>query len=107
MGKSKKPRASTAELETYYLAGPEDFDEYMERIGNKEASPQEHEEFELRIIQNFIDSVYAREPPRQWVMDYLADRFFRVLHGGEWAREFPLPWIPVPADFSRAEDRGR
>ncbi len=106
MSKARKPRASAPERETYYLAGPEDFDEYLERIRAHEASPQEGEEFVLRIIQNFIDSVNAREPPRQWVMDYLATRFERVLHGGKWEREFPLPWIPVPSDYSRAEERG-
>lgn len=104
--KSRKPNPSAQDREAYSLAGPEDFDEYIQRIRTGKASPQEHSEFTLRIMQHFADSVWAHKLPEQWVMDYLADRFERILHGGKWEREFPLPWIPVPSDLSRAEERG-
>ena len=94
---------SPSDREPYYVQGPLDFDEFLEGMGRgkKDAG----DEFVLRMIQHFIDAVYAKESPRSWVLNYLADQFYKVLHGGRWEDEFPLPWTKRCDYGSQAEWR--
>jgi len=101
----KKPKSDDddSERETYFLTDPQDFAEYSTLIGNGSATECHHKEFYLRMIQHFTDSVYADEPPARWVMLAMANAFEKVLHGGRWEDEFPLPWTKISLPFSRAE----
>lgn len=84
----------------------EDVDAFLSRINNGDASEKEHKEFALRLIQHFISAVDADESPHRWVMKYLADQFWRVLHGGQWENEFELPWIEGQDGPTQAERLG-
>jgi len=95
--------AAYAEYQEFLGESAEDVDVFLERINAGQATDKEHKEFTLRLIRHFIDTVDAGESPRRWVMEYLADQFWRVLHGGQWENEFELPWIeghdgPTPAE---------
>jgi hypothetical protein len=103
----KKPknndREDDSERDEYFLIEPQDFSEYSQLIRNGSATERHHKEFYLRMIQHFTDSVYTGKPPDAWVMSALADAFEKVLHGGRWEDEFPLPWTKVRLPHSRAE----
>lgn len=99
----EKPKRDDSEREPYFLADPQDFAEYSQLIKNGSATERHHKEFYLRIIQHFTDSVYEDKQPAVWVMLAIADAFEKVLHGGRWEDEFPLPWTKVNLPFSRAE----
>jgi hypothetical protein len=99
----KKPKSDDGDGEEYFLIEPEDFAEYSQLIRDGSATKQHHDEFHLRLIQHFLDSVYSGKPPDAWVMRALADAFMKVIHGGRWEDEFPLPWTKISLPWSRAE----
>lgn len=107
---SRKNRADRqADLENevshegYFLSEPIDFKEFGEIIRNGTATERHHEEFYLRLMQHFVDRVYAREAPDDWVMNALTDAFTKVLQGGRWEDAFPLPWTKMTLPHTAAE----
>lgn len=88
----------------YLLSEPHDFDEYRQLVISLKASQKQQDEFHLRMIWHFIERVGSETPPDRWVMKALADNFLKVVMGGRWEDEFPLPWTEVSSPFSRAEE---
>jgi hypothetical protein len=99
----RKPEAGDA---AYKLVGPADYDDYLKRYNSGQATREEEDEFDLRMIQRFIDCVYADKAPEPWILRAIADAFMNVLYGGRWEDEFPLPWTKINVPFTRAEWRG-
>ena len=91
--------------EEYRLAEPGNFDEYCELIKNNAANDQQHKEFYLRMISHFIESVYNEQKPKDFVLYALADAFMKVINGGRWEDEFPLPWTDISLPFTSAESK--
>ena len=101
--KPKSDEGDDGECEQYFLNDPQDFAEYCQFMSSKNATDDLQDEFYLRLIQHFVDSAYANNLPEKWVVLALADAFTKVLQGGRWEDEFPLPWTKVSLPFSRAE----
>lgn len=89
----------------YELSDPCDFDEFCRLIENGQATKIHHDEFYLRIINNFCESVQANKMPKAWVLHAISDAFFKVTMGGRWEDEFPLPWTDISLPFTRAESK--
>lgn len=89
----------------YRLAAPIDFDEYCELINNNDANDQHHKEFYLRMIMHFIESVYSEQKPKDFVLYALADAFTKIINGGRWEDELPLPWDDAYSPWTRAESK--
>lgn len=87
----------------YLLSEPHNFDEYRQLVVSLEANTKQLNEFHLRMIQHFIERVGSETQPDKWVMEALADNFLKVVMGGRWEDEFPLPWTQASSPFSRAE----
>lgn len=69
-------------------------------------APECHDDdFSLKLIQQFVNSVYAGEKPDDWVLTALADAFSKVIEGGRWEDELPLPWTKTLLPWSAAEWR--
>lgn len=85
--------------------GSGEFEAFMERIGSRTASKEELDEFCLRIIECFCQSVHAGDAAPGWVLNYLADQLYKILHGGRWEDELPLPWTERSSPFTRAEQK--
>ena len=98
--------AAYVEYQDFLGEPAEDIDAFLERVNNGETTEKENDEFALRLIRHFIDAVDAGESPRPWVMKYLADQFWRVLHGAQWENEFALPWIEGDDGPTQAERLG-
>jgi hypothetical protein len=92
-----------ANREEYVVAEPTGFSEFTDLVSNGNATEQHHEEFTLRLIEQFMDSVYAGKTPDGWVMHALADSFMKVVNGGRWEDEFPLPWTKISLPHTAAE----
>lgn len=92
-----------ADREEYVLAEPTDFSEFSDLVRGGNATAQHHEEFTLRLIEQFMGSVYAGKTPDGWVMHALADAFMKVVNGGRWEDELPLPWTKIPLPHTAAE----
>lgn len=89
----------------YRLTAPINFDEYCELINNNNANDQHHEEFYLRMIMHFIESVYSEQKPKDFVLYALADAFLKIINGGRWEDEMPLPWTEMTTPWTRAESK--
>lgn len=76
----------------YQLIDPQSFEEFSEMIGNGTASNQHHDEFYLRLINEFCGCVESDTVPDRWVMLALCKAFTKITMGGRWEDEFPLPW---------------
>jgi hypothetical protein len=98
-----KPGSDGSAGEEYSLINPQDFTEYCRLISAGDGTARHHDEFYLRLIQHFVDSVYENKPPDTWVMKTFADAFMKVVHGGRWEDQFPLPWTKTSVPFTRAE----
>ncbi|MDN6859685.1 hypothetical protein QO207_24125 [Pseudomonas sp. CAN2814] len=83
----------------------DDLDSLFHRIRNGTGTDVDHELFYASIIDRFITRVYAGEEVEQWVMDRLADAFSKVLMGGDWIDEIPLPGRPGNAIRPWRDDR--
>ncbi|MHB1331448.1 MAG: hypothetical protein ACYCY1_02550 [Sulfuriferula sp.] len=101
--KRRTESESEPDKEEYLLTNPSDFSEFCELIVNETATERHHDEFTLRLIQHFIDSVYDEKVPEYWVTKALANSFFKVLQGGRWEDEFPLPWTKTSLPYTAAE----
>jgi hypothetical protein len=99
----EKPKSDAGEGEAYSFCDPQNFAEYRQLVKNGCATEQQHHEFYLRMIWHFIESVGEDRSPDKWVMNALADAFLKVVYGGRWEDEFPLPWTKVSLPYSRAE----
>jgi len=86
----EKPKSDGNEGEEYLLNDPQDFTEYCRLISDGSGTANHHNEFYLRLIQHFVDSVYEDKPPDPWVMKTFADAFMKVVHGGRWEESIPL-----------------
>jgi hypothetical protein len=82
-----------------------DFEEVSNRIGNGTATDLEHEDFYMLLMQRFCINVYEGRPVEPWILNAFADAFTKILMGGNWNDEIPLPWIPMTPIRSRAEER--
>ena len=89
----------------YRLAAPEDFSEFCKLIESGEATSQHHKEFDLRMIGHFCDRIYLNKKPESWVMEAIANAFFKVIHGGRWEDEFQLPWTESSSPWTKAENK--
>jgi hypothetical protein len=89
--------------EGYFLSEPIDLFEFNELIRNGTATERHHDEFYLRLLQHFVDRVYAREAPENWVMNALTDAFIKVLQGERWEDALPLPWTKMTLPHTAAE----
>lgn len=77
-----------------------DFEDYFKRADAEELSQQESIEFPARVIGRYCRDIYARKLPPVWVLDYVAEAFSKVLAGGEWDDELPMPWtVPNTSHF--------
>ena len=92
-----------AEDAGYEFSDPQDFSEYSQLIRDGFATKRHHDEFYLRLIWHFIERTLSDAGPEKWVMTALADAFLKVVMGGRWEDEFPLPWTKASLPFSRAE----
>lgn len=92
--------------EPYLLFEPADYEEYLARIDSGKATAQEQDEFMMRAIEHFCAEVYAGNQPKPWVLQYIADNFSKILAGGRWEDEFPLPWTNVEMPGTRAQRKG-
>lgn len=99
----KKTKGDDGEAREYFFSDPQDFAEYSQLIRNGSASKLHHDEFYLRLIWHFIEHATSDTPPDKWVMKALADAFLKVVNGGRWEDEFPLPWTNVSLPWSTAE----
>lgn len=72
-----------------------DFDDYFDRARKEELTSEEFEVYDARVIGLYCRSVYRKEVPPTWVMERIANEFFKVLAGGDWNDSFPLPWNPM------------
>ena len=89
----------------YKISEPVDFYEWSNLIENKTASERHHDEFDLRMIQHFMDKVYANELPESWVLSAIANAFMKVIHGSRWEDEFQLPWTKFSSTRSPSENK--
>lgn len=69
-----------------------DFEGYFKRHDEGTLSEQESDEFCARAIGWWVRDTYAGKSPPEWIGLYIADQFYKILAGGNWADEFPLPW---------------
>ncbi len=83
-----------------------DYTSFFERIGAGEGSVKDHEEFTARAMQMFCLQVWSNNKPDEWLLLYFADQFMKVLNGGKWCDELPLPWLPQTEVWTLAEKRG-
>lgn len=81
------------------------FEECRERIKNGTATDLDIEEFHMRLMQRFCINVYEEKPVESFILYAFADAFSKMLMGGYWNDEIPLPWIPRTPIRSRAEER--
>lgn len=89
--------------DNWKLSEPRDFSKFSDLIASGEASERQHDEFHLRMMLHFIDSVDNDKQPELWVMKAFSKSFFRVLMGARWEDEFQLPWTEVSLPWSPAE----
>lgn len=92
----------------YGLFSGEQFDygAFFERIRAGQGSAKDHEEFTVRAMQMFCLQAWRNEKPDKWLLHYFADQFLKILNGGAWCDELPLPWIPQNEIWARAEKQG-
>ncbi|MBI5862775.1 MAG: hypothetical protein HZB64_11480 [Rhodocyclales bacterium] len=82
----KSKRNDPQDREPYFLAGPEDFHEYIERLGSGSLSDVEADEFHLRIIIRFCEQVFNKEKVDAIVLNELANQLWKVIQGGAMGR---------------------
>lgn len=91
----------------YELSEPQALAEYLS-IDPLELTARQGDEFVLRMIRSFLESVDRGETPPRYVMEALAFCFEDVVRfGAKWEVAFPLPWTKTPTPLTRAkfEDR--
>ena len=89
----------------YQLSEPVDFYKWSSLIDAKTATESHHDEFDLRMIQHFMDKVYANEKPESWVLMAIANAFMKVVHGERWEDAIQLPWTQTTSQYSPAEKK--
>lgn len=67
----------------------------MDRIDNETATDLDHEEFYMRLMQRFCINVHEDKPVEPFILHALANAFAKILMGGDWNDEIPLPWVPM------------
>ena len=83
-----------------------DYKVFFERIHTRQGTAKDYEEFTVRAMQMFCLQVWSDEKPDKWLLYYFADQFLKILNGGAWCDELPLPWIPQNEIWTRAERKG-
>lgn len=87
----------------YVLADPKGIDDYL-GLDPLRFSEQQQDEWSLRLIRCFIESVYNGETPPKYVMECLALQLEEVVRfGSPWESAFPLPWTKTPTRLTRAQ----
>lgn len=69
------------------------FKDYCSRIDDGTATEIDHDEFYMRVIARFVAQTHKGETIDNWVQSALCRAFEKILLGGDWVDEFPLPWI--------------
>jgi len=82
------------------------FFESIRKRDDEMPDDSESGEFDMRMLQLFIVSVYSGQPVPDWINRALADVFYKILCGGEWSEEICIPWIRPPAIRTKVEGRG-
>ncbi len=85
------------------ISKPFDYVAFCERIRSGHGTAIDHNEFTIRAMQMYILAIYRDEQPEKWVQQYFADQFLKILNGGLWCDELPLPWVPQSEIWTRAE----
>ncbi len=74
--------------------GADDLDVLFERVRTGRASEDDTALFCASMIDRFIARVFDGDEIEPWILKALARAFMKVLHGGEWNDEVPLPGRP-------------
>lgn len=72
-----------------------DFEDYFKRYWAKEMSEEERAEYHARVMGIYCRDIFAQKKPLDWVLEYIANEFSKILAGGQWNDSFPLPWHPA------------
>lgn len=88
----------------YFLADPQDFKDYLE-LSRDEVTERHADEFHLRMITHFYDSVFEGKKPKEFVLIWLAQALYKVSMGGRWEDEIQLPWTAVEMPMSPSENK--
>jgi hypothetical protein len=81
------------------------WEEYLARIDDGKATKTDHDEFDMRMMARFCNQVYQEQPIDRWVLHQLANAFCKILNGGIWVDEIPLPWTEQTPIRSECEQR--
>jgi hypothetical protein len=93
-------------VDEFNRLSPEDIDALFQRVRTSQGTDRDHEQFTAAMIQRFCDRVYAGESVDPWIMTAVANQFFKILMGGEWNDEFPLPGRTGTLIRKPSEQRG-
>lgn len=82
-----------------------DFEAFFVRFRAKELTEEEGEEFHARLMGLYCRCIFEEKRPPDWVLNYIAGEFYKILAGGAWNDSFPLPWHPRDPIHTRAEEQ--
>jgi hypothetical protein len=69
----------------------DDLDELFARVRDRTSSKEDHAFFDFSMLDRFISRVYRGEQVEPWILEWMADTFYKVLMGGAWDEEIISP----------------
>lgn len=86
-----------------------DFESYFADAKDGLLSEADFEEFPMRVVGMFCRDVFRANGDMSkvtpWVANYIAEQAFKVLGGGSWSEEIPMPWYPKVSTETRRGKR--